>query len=63
MTFRERVTRAKNGSGALPAVKFANGSMKREEIAGRLGVGVASGYRVLAERKAAAHKQLEALSP
>jgi DNA invertase Pin-like site-specific DNA recombinase len=35
-------------------VKLAGEGVKREEIASRLGVGVASVYRVLAERKAAA---------
>ena len=35
-------------------VKLAGEGVKREEIAARLGVGVASVYRVLAERKAAA---------
>ena len=34
-------------------VKLAAEGVKREEIAKRLGVGVASVYRVLAERKAA----------
>jgi DNA invertase Pin-like site-specific DNA recombinase len=34
-------------------VKLADDGVKREEIAARLGVGVASVYRVLAERKAA----------
>ena len=35
-------------------VKLAGEGVKREDIAARLGVGVASVYRVLAERKAAA---------
>jgi DNA invertase Pin-like site-specific DNA recombinase len=35
-------------------VKLAGEGVKREDIASRLGVGVASVYRVLAERKAAA---------
>jgi DNA invertase Pin-like site-specific DNA recombinase len=35
-------------------VKLAGEGVRREEIASRLGVGVASVYRVLAERKAAA---------
>ena len=39
---------------AADIVKLAGEGVKREEIASRLGVGVASVYRVLAERKAAA---------
>jgi transposase len=34
-------------------MRLANEGMKREEIAKRLGVGVASVYRVLAEQKRA----------
>ena len=39
---------------AADMVKLAGEGVKREDIAARLGVGVASVYRVLAERKAAA---------
>ncbi len=39
---------------AADIVKLAGEGVKREDIAARLGVGVASVYRVLAERKAAA---------
>ena len=39
---------------AADIVKLAGEGVKREEIAARLGVGVASVYRVLAERKATA---------
>jgi DNA invertase Pin-like site-specific DNA recombinase len=39
---------------AAEIVKLADDGVKREEIAARLGIGVASVYRVLAERKAAA---------
>ena len=39
---------------AADIVKLAGEGVKREEIAARLGIGVASVYRVLAERKAAA---------
>ena len=39
---------------AAEIVKLAGEGVKREDIAARLGVGVASVYRVLAERKAAA---------
>src|ERR1700722_19798323 len=39
---------------AAEIVKLAGEGVKREEIASRLGVGIASVYRVLAERKAAA---------
>ena len=62
---REGVQRAKRAGkykGRAPTaraksaeiVKLAGEGVKREEIAARLGVGVASVYRVLAERKAAA---------
>jgi DNA invertase Pin-like site-specific DNA recombinase len=37
-------------------IKLAAEHVKREDIAARLGVGVASVYRVLAERKAAARR-------
>jgi DNA invertase Pin-like site-specific DNA recombinase len=39
---------------AADIVKLAGDGVKREDIAARLGVGVASVYRVLAERKATA---------
>jgi DNA invertase Pin-like site-specific DNA recombinase len=39
---------------AAEIVKLADDGVKREEIAARLGIGVASVYRVLAERNAAA---------
>ena len=39
---------------AADMVKLAGEGVKREDIAARLGVGVASVYRVLAERKATA---------
>jgi DNA invertase Pin-like site-specific DNA recombinase len=60
---REGVQRAKREGkykGRAPTarakseiVRLANEGMKREEIAKRLGVGVASVYRVLAEQKGA----------
>ena len=43
---------------ASEIVRLANEGMKREEIAKRLGVGVASIYRILAERKVAAQKAM-----
>jgi DNA invertase Pin-like site-specific DNA recombinase len=60
---RKSTARAKSAE----IIRLAGEGIRREEIAKRLGVGVASVYRVLAERKAAAqraaHKQyVEALS-
>ena len=43
---------------ASEIVRLANEGMKREEIAKRLGVGVASIYRILAERKVAAQRAM-----
>ena len=40
-------------------VRLANEGMKREDLAKRLGVGVASVYRVLAEQKGA-HAKVDA---
>ena len=43
---------------ASEIVRLANEGLKREEIAKRLGVGVASIYRILAERKVAAQRAM-----
>jgi transposase len=44
------LTKARKSAKADDIVRLAAGGMKREEIAARLGVGIASVYRMLAER-------------